>query len=492
MSKHVVIVGAGLGGLSAAIHLRAMGFDVDVYEKNTQVGGRANRIERDEFRFDTGPSLINYPWVFEQLFAAAGAALRDYVELLPLDPSVEFYWRDGSRLQLGSDFERLAHQFEQFEPTAHAKLAAFLATNAERFRFLFDHLVLSNARTIAAWIGPAPKRPLLRLGLHRSLDAELARFFRSDRIRAALGSYAMYLGGSPYSLPGTFSILPFGELYYGLWYPRGGIYALVEAIRRRAEEIGVRIFCKRPVRSIVVTNGRAQAVQLDDGTTVTADAIVSNVDVPTTQQMVQGTRPVRRRWTMTPGVITFYWGISRVVECLHHHCIFLPDDPRTAYRQLRSRLPEDLPFYVCMPSRTDSSAAPTGCSTMFVLVPSPTLSGAGNSFDWQRATDRARNEVLQRLRLHGVELSPSDIAVEHVWTPLEWQAEFGLYDGSAFGLSHTLWNIGPLRPPNRDPRIAGLYYVGASTTPGTGLPMVVLGGKMVAQEVAADARRRVR
>ncbi|MCX7929318.1 MAG: phytoene desaturase family protein [Chlorobi bacterium] len=492
MSQRVVIIGAGLGGLSAAIHLCTMGYDVEVYEQNPLVGGRANRIETNGFRFDTGPSLINYPWVFEQLFAVTGACMDDYVELLPLDPSVTFFWRNGNQLQLSSDFQYLAEQLSQFDDAAHAKLSAFLSANQERFRFLFDYLVLSNAETIGKWIAPVPKQGLMRLGMFRSLDRELARFFRSESVRAALGSYAMYLGGSPYKLPGTFSILPFGELYYGLWYPRGGIYALVEAIRRRAVEIGVRIFCNSPVRAIRIESNRARSVELEDGTIVAADAVVSNVDVPTTQTMIVGAVPHRQQWTMTPGVITFYWGVRRNIDTAHHHCIFLPSDPRTAYAQLRRRLPDDLPFYICVPSRSDPSVAPAGCSTVFVLVPAPTLSAAGPAFDWDAAIERSRQEVLQRLDMHGIAISPQDIVVEHVWAPHEWRQRFGLYDGSAFGLAHNLWNIGPFRPSNRDRRVARLYYAGASTTPGTGLPMVVLSGAMVAQRIVSDEHSRVR
>ncbi len=488
MRKRVVIVGAGLGGLSAAIHLRAKGFDVEVFEKNPLPGGRANRIEEHGYRFDTGPSLINYPWVFEQLFAASGADLHQYVQLRPLNPSVVFFWRDGGRLALSSDFHALAQELERFEPAAHTKLAAFLADTNRRFQFVFEYLVTSTADSIWKWISPAPKAELVTLGLHRSLDGELRRYFRSERVRAALGSYAMYLGGSPFQLPGTFSILPFGELYYGLWYPEGGIYSLINAVCRRAEEIGVRIHCDSPVRAIRTQNNRVWGIELTDGQTVQADLVVSNVDVPTTQQMLLGLSVPRKRWQMTPGVITFYWGIQRQLNGIHHHCIFLPDNTRRAYQQLKHRLPDDLPFYLSIPSKSDPSVAPTGCNTAFVLVPVPTLSAAGSDVDWDAAVRVARLEVLRRLEHHGFGITERDIATEHVWTPVEWRNRFGLYDGSAFGAVHTLRNIGPLRWHNRDRRYGGLYYVGASTAPGTGLPMVTLGGKMVAELITGDVR----
>src|SRR5688572_17831479 len=235
----VIIIGGGIGGLSAAIYLRLAGYEVTIYEANERVGGRANLIEREGFRFDTGPSLLNYPWVFERLFEAAGRRLGDYVKLLAVDPSVSFQWADGERFTLSSDLRRLLAECERVEPGSRPAMLAFLRDAGAKYRTAFEKLVSGNVDHPARWLGRLSLGELARLGVWRSLDGELGRFFRSRYLREALGSYAMYLGGSPYELPGLFSILPYGELAYGLWLPAGGIYSLVEGVVRLASELGV-------------------------------------------------------------------------------------------------------------------------------------------------------------------------------------------------------------------------------------------------------------
>ncbi len=481
----IIVVGAGLGGLSVAIHLRRAGFDVTVLEANERTGGRAGLLERNGYRFDTGPSLLNYPWVFRDLFAAGGAHFEERVRLLRVDPSILFVWPDGMTFTLTGDLERLRAEVERVSPGDVPGLMAFLADAEAKYNLAFQKLVLRDRECVLRWFGVLTPREMMRTAVWRSLDGELGRFFRSARLREALGAYAMYLGGSPWELAGLFSILPYGELAYGLWLPAGGIYALVEAVEGLARELGVRIETGRRVCQIRAAGGRVEGVEGAEGEFERADCVVSNVDVPTTWRSLLG-RASTRNLRMTPGVITFYWGVRGGAPAVPHHTILLPADSRRAYAQLRAgELPDDLPFYISVPSRTDPSLAPPKADAVFVLVPCPRISQYDG--DWDAMVRAVKQRIEARMAAHGWAIRPEAREVEVVWTPQEWRDRFGLFDGSAFGAAHTRFQIGPLRPSNRDAEVRGLYYVGASTRPGTGLPMVALSGLMTARRVLADA-----
>jgi phytoene desaturase len=493
--NNAVVVGGGLGGWCAALHQRRAGYSVTLLEADRRVGGRANLIEREGFRFDTGPSLLNYPWVFEELFAAAGRDFHEYVRLLPVDPSITFRWEDGTRFTLSSDVQKFLAECERLEPGCGPAVFGFLKDAGAKFRVAFDKLVTRNVDNPAKWLGALSLSELRRTSLWRSFDGELRRHFKSRRVRDALGSYAMYLGGSPYDLPGIFTILPYGEMAHGLWLPEGGVYALVQAVERLARELGVEVRTRCRVSKIVARGGRVCGVRLAGGDVLRTTLVVSNVDVPTTDtelvesDAVFASRQRAPKTKMTPGVVTFYWGVRGQVEGLGHHTIFLPDDCRAAFDDLmkKGRVPRALPFYVSVPSATDPALAPAGCTAVFVLAPVPTLRQMPGA-DWRAEAAEIKERVTQTLALHGVKIEPWRVAFEEVYTPEDWRCRFGLYDGSAFGAAHTLSQVGPFRRKNFSEEVEGLYYVGASTTPGTGMPMVVLSGRLVAERIVGRVR----
>lgn len=494
--NEIAIVGGGLGGISAAVYLKLAGFDVCLFEKNERVGGRANRLERDGFLFDTGPSLLNYPWVFQDFFAAAGKRLEDYVELLPVDPALIFRWSDRKELILSSDVTRLRESLYRLEPECDAGLMAFLRDAQIKYKLAFEKLVSKNVTSPLNWLVALTPREMSYVTVWRSLYSELGRFFRSRYIKEALGAYAMYLGGSPFELPGFFSILSYGELAYGLWLPKRGIYGLVEGMERLANELGVVIRTQTPVVAIETSQGRVRGLRLADGSLEQFPIVVSNVDVPYTDTfLLNGHKNFpklqkrAKRMKMTPGVCTFYWGLKTPLHNLAHHTIFLPDNYKKTFDELmhEGKIPSDIPFYVSVPSATDRSLAPPGGACVFVLIPTPRLSQLGD-VDWSVIRQDLRQRVLKRLEEEHYALDPDSIVVEEFFSVEEWHRRYGLYDGSAFGAAHTLFQVGPFRAGNQSAQIKGLYYTGASTTPGTGLPMVVLSGKLTAERVVANVR----
>jgi phytoene desaturase len=307
----------------------------------------------------------------------------------------------------------------------------------------------------------------------------------------------MYLGGSPYTLPGMFTILAYGEMAHGLWLPEGGVYGLVSGITKLACELGVEIKTNQRVRRIITERGRVKGLELEGGEFRAASLVVSNVDVPTTDtslvdaDALVAARLKRKaeRTRMTPGVVTFYWGVRGPVNNLGHHTIFLPDDYADAFADLmkHGRIPRGLPFYVSVPSATDAALAPAGDAAVFVLVPVPVISELGET-DWGAVVRDVRARVFATFARHEIELDAGRLRFEEVYTPVDWRRRFGLYDGSAFGAAHNLAQLGPLRSKNFSKEIDGLYYAGASTTPGTGMPMVVLGGRQVAERIVSHVR----
>ena len=317
---------------------------------------------------------------------------------------------------------------------------------------------------------------------------EISNFFEEKKVVEALSSYSMYLGDSPYKLPGFFSILPYGELQYGLWMPKGGMYGLVEGLIKLNQEQDVKINTSSKIKKIIVEKKSAVGVILEDGSEIFSDIIVSNVDSETTHKDLIGINS--KKYKMTPSAYTFYWGINKNIDSLTHHTIFLPDNFKKTFDELFSKneIPNDLPFYISIPSKTDSSLAPKGQSSLFVLIPCPVISKFSEEHNIEKAFE-LKNEVFNRFEQNDIDIKKEDIIFEKIYTPHEWKNNFGLFDGSAFGPSHNFSQIGPFRNSNKSKKIKNLYFVGASTTPGTGVPMCILSSKMTNEIIQEELHK---
>ncbi|MDY6974252.1 MAG: phytoene desaturase family protein [Thermodesulfobacteriota bacterium] len=360
--KRVAVVGGGFGGLSVAIHLCLKGFEVTLYEANKSVGGRASQIKADGFTFDTGPTLLNYPWVFEELFNSAGLRLDEYVDLQIIDPSIRYYWPKGDCLQLTSNMTALVQEFERMEEGSSTGLFAFLADASAKYHIAMEKMACRNIDSHLKWFSSLSLKEFLQTSMWRSLDKELCRFFKNRLIREALGSYSMYLGGSPQGLSGIFTILPYGEIAMGLWLPRGGIFALVKAAETLARRVGVQILTEQQVEKILIRNNQVVGLKLAKGSLDDYPIVVSNVDVPQTHHCLLSGNGIRipKPLKMTPSVMTFYLGVRGKIPNASHHTIFMPHNPEKSYREIikKKKIPEELAFYVNIASKAECCRGP--------------------------------------------------------------------------------------------------------------------------------------
>ena len=484
----IIIIGGGIGGLSLGPLLSNDNFEVEIFESEPTLGGRANIIKEEGFTFDTGPSLLNYPWVYEEYFSNFGKNFYDYVDLIKVDPAVNFVWRDKTNLQLSSDINKLSDEISKFCPNDRNGLIEFLKSSQKKYNLAFKNIVTKNSSNIFSWLINAGITNLLSLGLTNSMYNEINKFFEEKKVVEALSSYSMYLGDSPYKLPGFFSILPYGELQYGLWMPKGGMYGLVEGLIKLNQEKDVKINTSSKIKKIIVEKKSAIGVILEDGSEILSDIIISNVDSETTHKDLIGINS--KKYKMTPSAYTFYWGINKNIDSLTHHTIFLPDNFKKTFDELfiKNEIPNDLPFYISIPSKTDSSLAPKGQSSLFALIPCPVISKFSEEHNIEKAVE-LKNEVFNRFQQNDIDIKKEDIIFEKIYTPHEWKNNFGLFDGSAFGPSHNFSQIGPFRNSNKSKKIKNLYFVGASTTPGTGVPMCILSSKMTNEIIQEELHK---
>jgi phytoene desaturase len=486
-NRPVVIVGAGIGGLSTAIRLATAGERVVVFEQNERVGGKMGELRAEGFRWDTGPSVITMRAVFEELFTSAGRRLEDYLTLQPLEPSTRYFYPDGAQLDLTRDWSALAAQIEQIEPRDVEGYLRFLAFASRIHRLTGPVFIYNQAPSWRTLLRVSPWQ-LLQVAPWLTMDQAIRRYVRSPQLRQLLGRFATYVGASPYQAPATLCVIAHVELTGGVWYPRGGIYAIATALVRLADELGVEVRTQQPVAQITVKNGRASGIRLATGEHWEAAAVVANVDVHTVYQQLLPTSiatPARQqalalRESSCSGYVLLL-GVEGQHPQLAHHNIFFSRDYRREFDDLfgRSLPPNEPTVYVSITAKSDPGHAPAGCENWFVLVNAPPLSPA---FDWSSQEGMVRKRVLGVLRRFGFDLA-GKLRYARAITPVEFARISGAWRGALYGLSSNQALNALRRPPNCASELPGLYFVGGTTHPGGGVPMVMLSGKVVAQLV---------
>jgi phytoene desaturase len=488
-----------MGGLAAAIRLAATGFEVEVFEKNARVGGRVDRLEAEGFAFDTGPSLLLMTDTYRELFRFAGRDLDDFVRLIPLDSDYRVTFGDGDSLTMRRTLPELIKELERIEPGVTPRFYRFLEDACHKYRLGRSEFVERDFDKAKDFFGLRNLRLLLKTKAVNNYYRQVSKFFRTQKLRQAFSLQTMYLGLSPFEAPAVYSLLPYTELAEdGLWFPEGGMYSLVEAMERLAGELGVRFHLNSPVEEVIVTKGRARGVRVGGeawgeagGEEIGADAVLANADLPYVYRDLLGGAAdadfkLRKRENLkyTASAFMLYLGVDGKLDDMLHHNFYLSERYRENFEEIfrERRLPDDPSFYAVVASRTEPRLAPEGKDGLFVLVPVPHL---GPNVDWARDGEAFKEKVYGLLERR-CGLDRGRVVFEKVRTPVDWRDGYNLEEGAAFGIGHGIFQVGYFRPPMVSKAVEGMYFVGASTRPGTGVPLVTIGARLVADRIARE------
>jgi phytoene desaturase len=494
----VVVVGAGVGGLAAAIRLAALGHHVRVIERLERVGGKLNLLEIGGFRFDTGPSLVTLPWVFEDLFAVAGQKLKDHLELVRLEPVCRYQFADGSGFDAFSDMPRMMASLEAFSPGAGEDFNAFFGHAARAWRGSRKAFLESAISSPWDFIkNGVPWMDLTALLPLPTLDGLAKRYFRDPRMWQFIGRYATYTGSSPFLAPGTLSTVVYSEYAFGAWYVKGGLYQIAVTLEKIARQLGVQFEFGASVKRILLEDVsefvmpdpkpvfEVEGVQLEDGRKFLADAIICNADAAHLYADLLEKKFDPRAKKLEPSLSGFIMllGLEGYTPNLEHHNIFFSKNYPLEFQEIFKDLQavSDPSIYVTISSKSDPSQAPNGMENWFVLVNAPPT----GRVNWQEYGETYSNLILEKLAGYGVDISER-IRVKQIITPSDLETRYRSFRGGIYGTSSNSVASAFLRPQNRSSKIRGLYLASGSAHPGGGLPLVMLSGKLAVEMLRLD------
>lgn len=486
----VAVVGAGLGGLSAACHLAGKGHEVVVVERDAVPGGRAGIFEAEGFRIDTGPSVLTMTDILGATFAAAGEDMADHLRLSPVDPIYRTTFADGSEINVRTGRDAMT---EEIRSTCGAADAAafgrFCDYLTDLYRLELPNFIDRNFRSLFDLLQPPwPLLKLVRLrGLSRLANV-VSSYFADPRLQRIFSFQSMYAGLSPYEALALYCVITYMDTVEGVYFPEGGIHAVPKGLAAAAAKAGADFRYNATVERVVQeSDGRATGVRLEGGEVIAADAVVLNPDLPVAyRQLLPGTPMPRvaKRGHYSPSCAVWVAGVrGRLPAGAQHHNIHFGAAWEGAFEALMKRgvLMPDPSMLVTSPTKGDPSLAPDGCITLYVLEPTPNLDG---KVDWAKERDRFKAGLIERVAAAGY--PTNDVVVERFVDPTDWRRQ-GMERGTPFAIAHNFFQTGPFRPNNADKRVPGLYFVGSSTIPGVGVPMVLLSGRLAAERVAQHA-----
>ncbi len=488
--RHAVVIGAGFGGLAAAVRLGARGYRVTVVEKRDAPGGRAYVYKQDGFTFDGGPTVITAPFLFEELWTLTGGNLHEDVEMVPIDPFYHIRFHDGDTFRYNGDAAQMREEIAQFSPSDVEGYEAFLDFSRQIFEVGFERL---SAAPFDSWSSMAAIVPdLLRLRSYRTVHGLVKSFIKHPKLQQVFSFHPLLIGGNPYRVTSIYALIAYLERKWGVWFPKGGTGSLVNGLVRLVERQGGQVCLNAEVSRIALKGRRAVGVDLQSGEHLAADVVVSNADSAWTYNKLLP-ESARSAWTnrridaaaYSMGLFVWYFGTRRRYEEVEHHTILL--GPR--YKELlsdifdRKALADDFSLYLHRPTRTDSSLAPAGCDGFYVLSPVPHLTESGSAVNWSTYREIYRQKIQRYLERTVLPELGQHITTSRLLTPEDFRADLLAYRGAAFGLAPLLSQSAYFRPHNRSEDIDRLFLVGAGTHPGAGVPGVLSSAKVLDQLV---------
>jgi phytoene desaturase len=489
--KKVIVIGAGPGGLSAAMILAHRGYEVVVYEKQPRVGGRTACLSVGDFRFELGPTFVMLPQIFEEVFALSGKKFSDHIEWTRLETMYRLRYDGGKDFHVFFDKDKLRAEIARVFPGDEKGYDRYLVEQKKKFDLMYPCLKVPYHRWYHYF-----RWKLIRafpyMDNFSSVHGVLGRYFKNEDMKISMSFQSKYLGMSPWTCPGAFTILSYVEHAFGIYHPKGGVHKIPEAMAKVAEENGARIVLGKGVSKVLVEDGRAKGVVFADGSSDRADFVVMNADFAKGMtELVPNEH--RSRWSdeslakrpYSCSTFMLYLGLGKKYDIPHHNIIFARDYRKNVEEIFgKGALPQDPSIYIQNASITDPTLAPEGKSTLYVLVPVPNLD---TPIDWEKEKSAYRDLVIRTIA-EKTELSDiaDHIEAERIMTPADWDRDASVYKGAVFNLAHTLGQMLYLRPHNRFEELPGLYLVGGGTHPGSGLPTILESGRIAADLISEE------
>ena len=486
-TDNVVIVGAGLAGLSAALRLAGAGRKVTVVERESVPGGRNGLLNKSGYAFDTGPSVLTMPDLIADALACVGEDIKDWLDLIPLKPLYRAFYDDGSQLDVHSDTnqmrEEIAKTISPAEAVGYGKYVDFVT---KLYKYEMNDFIDRNIDSPLNLLTPNLAR-LIALGGFRKLSPKVNQFLKDSRTQKVYSFQAMYAGVSPQQALAIYAVIAYMDSVNGVFFPKGGMHAVPRAMAAAAQKHGVTFKYNSTVTAIEKSNGRATAVITESGERITCDVVVLNPDLPVAWRDLLGGQPRSvKRLKYSPSCATLLIGSSKKYDHLAHHNIHFGKSWAGVFDELikKKTLMSDPSILVTLPSKDDPTLAPAGKSSYYVLFPTPNLTA---DIDWKKIGPRYRDEMIKALEDRGYSGFADSIEVEHLTTPLDWQKQ-GMEAGAPFASAHTFFQTGPFRPRNLAKGYENIVFAGSGTQPGVGVPMVLISGRLAAERIVGPVK----